>query len=142
MRKQIGRVFLMINSFIQVLLMTAIVIVQRLSKYRAGINHHLYYKRVHYQNRLFTSINLIIFTMVIIVVLLLCAFIFRNLYAQKTLGCKIIIVLPCVWCVLLLCFLHIPFFTVLLIYPYLIFAATLVLILMFIDLWICLKIQP
>lgn len=46
-------------SAVQILMASALVVLEYLSGYRAGVMHHLYYQKIHYQAGLYSQENLL-----------------------------------------------------------------------------------
>lgn len=129
MNRKIHRIIWWSSVCFQVLLMAGMVVLQKLSGKKAGVNHHLYCRKIQYQNRLFTPPNRILFTAIaclLIVVFLLLFFRKRSRYSLLD---TVISLAPACWSTLFLCFLHLPFFQELLIYPYLLAATAMALLL-------------
>jgi hypothetical protein len=120
--KKIINVFLyFLVKLIQVSLMIGMIVLQNLTHKSAGVNHHLYYKKVQYNSKYFTDIN-VLSTKIIIILLMIfiLIFLFKNINKLNKLQ-KNETVLIILWLLLILITFSLSYFSKLLVYPYLLF---------------------
>lgn len=121
--KKIINIFLYCSvKLIQISLMIGMIVLQNLTHKSAGVNHHLYYKKVQYNSKYFTDINVlstkIIIILLIIFILML---LFKNINKLNKLQ-KIETGLIMLWLLLILITFSLSYFNKLLVYPYLLLA--------------------
>lgn len=109
-------------KLIQIALMAIMVILQKLTHKSAGVNHHLYYRKVQYNSKYFIDSNVLSVKIILILLFVfVLIFLFRNIKKIRKLQ-KVELVLILLWLILIIATLSLNYFNKLLVYPYLIFA--------------------
>lgn len=119
MKKIINVFFYFLVKLIQFALMTGMIVLQNLTHKSAGVNHHLYYKKVQYNSKYFTDIN--VFSAKIIIIMLLIFilfFLFKNIKNINKIK-KIEICLILLWLIIIIITFSLNCFNNLLVFPYL-----------------------
>lgn len=122
MKKILKSVIYFFVKFIQVAFMIGMIILQKQTHKSAGVNHHLYYRKVQYRAKYFTEMNVMIITIILtLLVILLLYYLVKNINKIKKFE-KVEVVLLVFWLVLIIATFKINYLNKLLVYPYLILA--------------------
>lgn len=140
MNKKVRNTLFCFISLIQISIIYVISILSKLSRKRAGVNHHLSYNRTKYNSHIFTDNNVLI--MKILVFLLAITFIvlllktLRDRSNNKSLYLKIIMIIAIICFGVLLWELSSSTFKSVIYYPYAVFATVLIILLQMLQLFI------
>ena len=107
---------------IQIVLLGVVYVLQMLTTKKAGVNHHLRFTRTYWMHNYLTEQNILILSVVLAVIAVVLLVIFFRHTKQWPLGPKAVLLIALLWVIVLLLSLHLEAIQALLVYPFLLLA--------------------
>lgn len=127
--KRLCQAVYLLFCLIQIALLGAVYILQTLTTKKAGVNHHLRFTRTYWMHNYLTPQNTLIFSIILVLIAVVIFVALFRLWNKTGIYSKIAFILSLLWIATLLLSLHLEIVSALLVYPYLLLAETIALLL-------------
>lgn len=127
--KRLCQAVYLLFCLIQIALLGAVYILQTLTTKKSGVNHHLRFTRTYWMHNYLTPQNTLIFSIILVLIAAVIFVALFRLWNKTGIYSKIAFILSLLWIAALLLSLHLEIVSALLVYPYLLLAETIALLL-------------